>query len=69
MKPYEERLVNEYVELENRLIRLGYIIANYDSLDFEPNCSIEILVQQTEAMEKYRDILAKRILVELLKRG
>ena len=66
MKPYEERLVTEYVELENRLIRLGYVISNYDSLDFSPKSSKDLLANQAVAMEKYRDILASRIKLELL---
>ena len=66
MKDYEERLLKEYLELENRLIRLKYIIAHYESANVKWNCPKETLYKQAKAMQEYRDVLILRINLELL---
>ena len=66
MKDYKQRMVNEYNELKERTDKLGLMIGNYHggTLDFEPNCPIELLETQYYTMCAYLKILEQRAEVE-----
>lgn len=63
---YKERFVGEYLELCIRIEKLRTIISRYEhgTLDFEPTCSIGLLIQQANAMEEYQVILEQRAVLE-----
>jgi hypothetical protein len=65
-RDYKERFIGEYAELSIRLERLGSMISRYQAgtLDFEPDCPLELLIGQAEAMGEYKAILEKRAILE-----
>lgn len=72
MKPYQERFINEYVELYDKRQKLSHIIdqATSGRLDFELNCDIGLLMVQCAVMDSYLLILKMRaqqehLLIEL----
>lgn len=62
LKDYQVRFVDEYNTLVNRYMKLNRIINLYelDKLDFTPNCPIELLKEQSDAMWNYINILLRR---------
>lgn len=63
---YRERFLAEYYQTKIRYNKLHKMIIKYeaDTLDFEPNCSIELLKNQASAMGKYLHILEIRVEIE-----
>lgn len=66
MEGYKQRFINEYRELSDRRKKLASIIDRYKLglLDFEPDCPIDLLSDQLEAMDKYSEILEARAAIE-----
>ena len=63
---YKDRFKAEYYQLETRLNKLNNMIERYkaDKLDFKPNCSLEILQEQSKAMDDYLTLLKVRAELE-----
>ena len=59
---YKERMKQEYWELKERYENLHKFIVNYEAgtLDFEPDCSLELLKRQAKAMGDYLFALEAR---------
>lgn len=55
MEDYKVRLINEYKELKEKYTKLHKMVVKYyaKTLDFTPNCPIEILVNQKSHMGQY----------------
>ncbi len=69
MEDYKKRLIDEEYDLSEKIIRLTKIInkiAN-GNCEFKPNCSIEMLTMQLNAMTTYEQILRIRIEIEIPK--
>lgn len=66
MNDYKQRMIEEYKQLAERLIKLGIMIEKHDSgtLDFKPMCPIELLEDQYCAMRLYLNILVQRATIE-----
>lgn len=67
MEEWQKRLLDENIELSDKIIKLSKIINNYanGTLKFKPNCSIELLTMQLNAMMNYQNILRIRIEIEI----
>lgn len=63
---YIDRFISEYRQLCNRLDKLHRMIIRYaaGTLDFEPDCSIDILMCQEKVMSEYKRILEIRAQIE-----
>lgn len=63
---YRERFIAEYLQTKIRYDKLHKMIIKYeaDTLGFEPNCSIELLMNQASAMGEYLHILEIRAEIE-----
>lgn len=63
---WEERFVQEYKELEERYNKLHKMLIKYEAgtLDFTPNCSLELLKEQKMYMGEYLRILEIRSEIE-----
>ena len=59
---YKERMKQEYQELKERYKNLHKFIVKYEAgtLDFEPDCSLELLKRQAKAMGDYLFALEAR---------
>ncbi len=59
---YKDRFKAEYHQTRIRFIRLKKLLIKYKagSLDFKPSCSIEVLEEQAQNMERYLMSLEKR---------
>ena len=67
MKDYQKRLVEEYKQLKERLIKLGDFIKKQDELDKEGRdlgYPTEILKMQYNAMKSYYQVLEFRLKLE-----
>lgn len=66
MEDYKQRMINEYQELKERYEKLHSMIVKYEAgtLDFKPDCSIELLKKQAHAMGEYLYILEVRAQIE-----
>ncbi|MEE8666852.1 MAG: hypothetical protein SOI13_01555 [Bifidobacterium mongoliense] len=66
MGDYKARFITEYRELDDRCNKLMVMLGKYSdgTLYFTPDCPIEMLNDQLEAMLKYKDILEDRALIE-----
>ena len=66
MKDYKQRMIDEYKQLKERTNKLGLMIGKYHggTLDFEPNCPIELLETQYYTMCAYLKILEQHAEVE-----
>ena len=66
MEAYKLRFINEYHELNNRIDKLNALLINYDlgTLDFAPDCPINLLRAQIGAMLAYLNILKVRAMYE-----
>ena len=62
MEAYKERFIKEYTELSERITKLDNIIKKYEegTLDFTPDCPIDLLIRQSYYMELYRKVLEER---------
>jgi len=60
MLPHQERVVKEAKELEDRLLKLVYYLANNDS-DQLTNRERYLMQKQSVYMSKYLEILHQRI--------
>lgn len=63
---WKDRLVAEYKQLCDRISKLHAMITKYraGSLNYDPNCPINILMDQERAMIEYRNILEIRAEIE-----
>ena len=63
---YKERFIAEYYQTKIRYDKLHKMIVKYEAntLNFEPNCPIELLMEQAEYMGKYLHILEVRAEIE-----
>lgn len=63
---WKERFVQEYKELKERYNKLHKMIIKYEAgtLDFTPNCSLELLKEQKMYMGEYLRILEIRSEIE-----
>lgn len=63
---WKERVVQEYKELEERYNKLHKMLIKYEAgtLDFTPNCSLELLKEQKMYMGEYLRVLEIRAEIE-----
>ena len=63
---WKERVVQEYKELKERYNKLHKTLIKYEAgtLDFTPNCSLELLKEQKRYMGEYLRILEIRSEIE-----
>ena len=63
---WKERVVQEYKELKERYNKLHKMIIKYEAgtLDFTPNCSLELLKEQKRYMGEYLRVLEIRSEIE-----
>ena len=63
---YKDRFMAEYYQVKIRYQKLKSILDKYEegTLDFEPNCSISLLMIQRDIMEDYLNVLQDRAIVE-----
>ena len=63
---YKERFRAEYYQLRIRISKLSKLISDYGfgKLDFEPACSMKLLMNQHNAMIEYEKYLRERSFVE-----
>lgn len=66
MEDYKQRMAEEYQELNQRVIKLENILYRHrnGNIDFEPNCPIDLLRAQYNAMCAYMSILEVRSEIE-----
>ena len=66
MEDYKQRFIKEYKELKEKYTKLHNIIVKYEAgtLDFTPNCPIELLKKQASAMGNYLYVLEVRAEIE-----
>ena len=66
---YKERVKDEYHELKARYDRLHSMATKYEAgtLDFIPDCPLELLKQQKKAMGEYLHTLEVRAEIEGIK--
>ena len=66
MRDYKRRFIDEYYEVLARYKKLHEIIVRYDAgtLDFKPDCSLELLKRQARAMGEYLYVLEVRAVIE-----
>lgn len=66
---YIDRFRAEYHQLRDRREKLVKMITDYHAgkLNFEPDCSIELLMHQAEVMQHYQTILEMRAKIEKIK--
>ena len=63
---YQERFKAEYMQWDIRIKALSNVIEKYNNgtLQFTPDCDIEILIEQLVHMRNYRNILKQRAIIE-----
>lgn len=66
MEDWKERFIKEYKELKDKYDKLDRMTVKYEAvtLDFEPNCSLELLKEQKMYMGNYLRILKIRSEIE-----
>lgn len=64
--PYKERMKEEYHQLKERYEKLCTMLDKHKKgeLDFTPTCSIILLEEQADCMQKYLHILECRAEIE-----
>ena len=69
MNEWQKRFVKEYHELRERFSKLDYMIGKYEkgTLEFKPNCPIDLLKRQRSVMWEYLSILEQRARIEEIK--
>lgn len=65
-KDYKVRFAAEYWQTKHRYDRLHNMVVKYEAgtLDFTPNCPLELLKNQKAAMGKYLYVLEVRAQIE-----
>lgn len=65
-EPYKDRFVQEYHQLKERYDKLDAVTIKYEAgtLDFKPNCPIELLLEQKKHMGRYLRCLRIRAEIE-----
>ena len=55
MEDWKERFIDEYNSLKDKYTKLHKMVIKYEAgtLEFEPQCSIEVLRNQKRAMGQY----------------
>lgn len=63
---WKERFIQEYKELKERYNKLHKMLIKYEAgtLDFTPNCSLELLKEQKMYMGNYLRVLEIRAEIE-----
>ena len=61
---WQQRFVIEYRELLSKTIKLGNMLDNWDTLNFTPKCSKNLLSAQYNTMKAYLSILEERAVIE-----
>ena len=63
---YKDRFMAEYYQVKIRYQKLKSILDKYEegTLDFEPSCSISLLMIQRDIMEDYLNVLQDRAIAE-----
>lgn len=66
MTDYKERMKEEYHQLKTRYDKLHKMCIKYEAgtLDFTPNCPLDILKMQKKAMGEYLHCLEVRAQIE-----
>ena len=66
LEDYKERMKDEYHQLKTRYDKLHKMVTKYEAgtLDFTPNCPLELLKQQKKAMGEYLHCLEVRAEIE-----
>ena len=66
MDDWKERFKKEYYELRERFSKLEYMVSKYEkgTLEFKPNCPIDLLKSQLSTMHNYLWILQERAKLE-----
>lgn len=66
MNGYKERMKEEYHQLKDRYTKLCRMVVKYEAetLDFTPNCSLDLLKAQKKAMGDYLYCLEIRAEIE-----
>lgn len=66
MEDYKVRMANEYTQLKERYEKLHRMCVKYEAgtLDFTPNCPLELLKRQKKAMGEYLNVLEIRAEIE-----
>lgn len=69
MEDWKERFKIEYYELRERFSKLEYMVSKYEkgTLEFKPNCPIDLLEAQLSTMHNYLWILQERAKLEGIK--
>lgn len=69
MEDWKERFKIEYYELRERFSKLDYMIGKYEkgTLEFKPNCPIDLLKRQRSVMWEYLSILEQSARIEEIK--
>lgn len=69
MEDWKKRFKKEYYELRERFSKLDYMIGQYEkgTLEFKPNCPIDLLKSQLHVMYSYLLILQERANLEDIK--
>ena len=63
---WQDRFKKEYAELKDRYNKLHKMIVKYEAgtLEFKPNCSLELLKRQASLMGQYLYVLEMRAEIE-----
>ena len=66
MEDYKVRMIEEYRELKQRYNKLHSMIVKYEAgtLEFKPDCPIELLTKQKRIMGEYLHVLEVRAEIE-----
>lgn len=66
---YRERFIAEYLQLRIRINGLEEMLESYkyNTLEFKPSCSYELLHAQLASMKAYQAILEERARIEHIK--
>lgn len=61
---WEERLQMEYMQLSERVRRLGHVLENWESGIYKGRCPRGMLEEQLQAMLDYKESLRKRAAID-----
>lgn len=66
MEDWKKRFVDEYHTLKDKYTKLHKMVVKYEAgtLEFEPNCPLDLLKQQRAAMGQYLYCLELRAEIE-----
>lgn len=66
MEDWKNRCIDEYNQLVDRIEKLHKMIVKYEAgtIEFKPNCSLDLLKEQESTMRKYLYILEIRGQIE-----